>query len=376
MNMVRNPMICLMLAVCCVLGLPLAAEAVEVDCESSYCFSTEDFSEDLSLTGICITEIPERWGTLWLGNRLLQPGDILTAQQVAGMTFSPLGTEADRSVQVGYLPIYPDHVADGAVMTISIRGREDKAPVAEDSAVETYKNLPNTGKLKVTEPEGQAMTYTLTRQPRRGTVEINGDGSFTYTPKKNKVGIDSFVYTAADPAGNVSREATVTVTILKPTDATQYTDTLGKDCRFAAEWMRHTGIFVGESLAQTPCFGPEKAVTRGEFVTMLVKALDIPVEEGLVYTGYTDEIPTWLQPYLAAAVRSGLTAGLAEQETFGANQQITGAEVNMLLQNALELDAAQTFAEGDNTPITRGQAANMLYEAAQMAAKQEWEQTA
>ena len=48
----------------------------------------------------------------------------------------------------------------------------------------------------------------------------------------------------------------------------------------------------------------------------------------------------------------------------------------MLLQNALELDAAQTFAEGDNTPITRGQAANMLYEAAQMAAKQEWEQTA
>ena len=45
-----------------------------------------------------------------------------------------------------------------------------------------------------------------------------------------------FTYTATDPAGNVSREATVTVDILKPTDARQYTDTVGQECRFAAEW--------------------------------------------------------------------------------------------------------------------------------------------
>ena len=114
-------------------------------------------------------------------------------------------------------------------MTIGIRGKENKAPTAEDSALETYKNLENTGKLKVSDPEGEQLTYTLVRQPKRGTVTISEDGSFTYTPKKNKVGVDSFTYTAADPAGNVSREATVTVTILKPSDTTQYTDTLGVD---------------------------------------------------------------------------------------------------------------------------------------------------
>jgi VCBS repeat-containing protein len=43
--------------------------------------------------------------------------------------------------------------------------------------------LPNEGKLKVTDPEGQAMTYTVLRQPKRGTVEIREDGSFVYTPK-------------------------------------------------------------------------------------------------------------------------------------------------------------------------------------------------
>ena len=249
-------------------------------------------------------------------------------------------------------------------MTIGIRGKEDLPPVAEDSAAETYKNLSVTGKLKVTDPEAQAMTFTVTRQPKRGTVEIAQDGSFTSTPKKNKVGVDSFVYTATDPAGKVSREATVTITILKPSDTAQYTDTIGRDCRFAAEWMRHTGIFVGESLAENPCFSPDREVTRGEFVTMLVKTLDIPTQEDLTVTGYTDETPLWLQPYLAAAIRSGFTEGLTDQETFGASLTITQAEAHRMLENALDQAIFDTSAD---TPLTRGDAAQLLYQASRLA---------
>jgi hypothetical protein len=197
--------------------------------------------------------------------------------------------------------------------------------------------LPFAGKLKVGEPEGQSMTFTITRQPKRGTVEIGADGSFTYTPKKNKVGVDSFLYTATDETGHVSREAKVTVTILKPTDATQYTDTVGKSCRFAAEWMKNTGIFVGEKVGDNACFCPEEPVTRGEFLTMLVKSLDMEVDGEVTATHYTDDVPTWLRPYLAAAVRSGLTAGLPNQESFGAEEPITGAETAVMLQNALDL---------------------------------------
>jgi hypothetical protein len=212
------------------------------------------------------------------------------------------------------------------------------------------------------------MTYTVTRQPKRGTVEIREDGSFTYTPKKNKVGVDSFVYTATDPAGKVSREATVTVTILKPSDGKQYQDTIGKDCRFAAEWMRHTGIFSGEHLAEQSCFSPDREVTRGEFVTMLVKTLEIPVEEGLVYTGYTDEVPVWLQPYLAAAVRSGLTAGLEHPEVFGAEDVITTAEAAVMVANGLDLQ--ETFAGSYEEPLTRGMAAKVLYRTSQKLEEQ------
>lgn len=78
-------------------------------------------------------------------------------------------------------------------------------------------------------------------------MTLDGQGGFTYTPKKNKVGVDSFTYTATDPAGNVSREATVTIQILK--SSAEYTDTETASYRFEAEWLRNTGIFQGESLA-------------------------------------------------------------------------------------------------------------------------------
>lgn len=352
--MSRIRLFALLTALCCLSGTVSAIFAAEVDSGSVYCFTMEDFSaEEDPLAGICITGLPDSdAGTIMLGTRVLRPGDILTAEQVARMTFCPLQTEEDAAATVTYLPIYESHVAPSATMTLSIRGKEDKAPVAEDSALETYKNLENSAALKVSDPEGQPLTYTVTRQPKRGTVTIRDDGTFTYTPKKNKIGVDSFTYTAADPAGNVSREATVTITILKPTDATQYTDTAGSECRFTAEWMKNTGIFIGENVAGTTCFQPEKEVTRGEFVTMLVKALDIPVDQEATYTGYADDIPGWLQPYLAAAVRSGLTGGLPESETFSPGKPITGAEAAVMLQNALDLryDTQTVLAEDSDIP--------------------------
>lgn len=390
--MLRTRILCLVLCLCCALGLVGGAIALEVDCDDVFCFQSDDFATADAMTGICITALPDAdTGTVLLGSRVLRPGDILTADQVDQMTFVPLLTETDQDAQITYLPIYADRVETAATMTIAIRGKEDKAPVAEDSAMETYKNLPNNGTLKVSDPEGQALTYTIIRQPKRGTVAVHEDGTFTYTPKKNKVGTDSFTYTAADPAGKVSREATVTIEILKPTDSTQYTDTAGKSCRFAAEWMKNTGLFIGEQVGGTSCFQPEKTVSRGEFLTMLVKSLDIPMDADASYTGFTDDAPNWLKPYLAAALRAGITAGWPNGETFGASESITGAEAALLLQNALDLTVSTSAGKESDSDLpvwavtamaamnehginlnataalTRGEAAQLLYQVSQMA---------
>ena len=388
--MLRSPVFRALAVLLCALSLGNTVSAAEVSCDGIYCFSQEDFSDNPE--GICITALPDsRTGSVLLDNRAIRTGDILTLEQASRLTFTPVQALSDQTAQVEYLPIFSDHVAEPAVMTISIRGKEDKAPVAEDSAAETYKNLPITVKLKAHDPEEQSLTYAIVRQPKRGTVTIDETGSFTYTPKKNKVGIDSFVYTASDTAGNVSREATVTVTILKPSDAIQYTDTVGHDCRFTAEWMRHTGIFAGESVADQSCFRPEQVVNRGEFITMLVKAVDVPVDDYLTYTGYQDEVPKWVQPYLAAAIRAGVTAGLPYEDTFGADTPITGAEVSVLLKNALNLRTVQDavmeeeatvpvwavsslrsaqeagFSLAADSIMTRGEAANILYQASKLA---------
>lgn len=385
----KKRFVSLMLAACCLFALSSSAGAASVDCDATYCFTPEDFSQlDEPLTGICITGLPDgKSGAVMLGSRVLQPGDILTAKQLEQMTFSPVRREQDASVQVSYLPIYENRVEKNTVMTLSVKGKEDKAPAAEDSAIETYKNLPNEGKLKASDPEGEKLVYTLVRSPKRGEVVIHEDGTFSYTPKKNKVGVDSFTFTAADPAGNVSRTATVTIQILKPTDSTRYTDTVGKACQFEAEWMRNTGLFEGEKISGQECFQPERSVTKGQFLAMAVKLLDIPLEEDAEVSA---EVPQWLKPYMAAAMRSGLLEGLPSTQSgmFEENQPVTGAEVAVMLQNALDLtitrDVMETAAENTeeipvwaksaltvlgeygvclqaDAPITRGQAAEVLY---------------
>lgn len=341
----------LLLAILCLLGGMQSAWAAEVDCDSVYCFQSTDFAEDPALQGVCITGLPDSSaGTVMLGTRVIRNGDILTAQQLSQLTFQPLRTEQDVEVTVTYLPIYETRVESATTMTISIHGKKDQVPVAEDSALETYKNLSNSGQLKAYDPEGDALTYTVTRSPKRGDVVVNADGSYTYTPKKNKVGTDSFVYTVTDSAGNVSRSATVTIEVMKPSTKTTYADTLGQPCRFAAEWLRNTGLFVGETIGSESCFQPEKAVTRGEFAAMLVRALNIAVDEDADYTGFTDEVPTWLRPYLAAAMRAGLTAGW-NSNSFGANEPISGTEAALMIQNALDLTVSAAAMGAENVAV-------------------------
>lgn len=356
--------------------LCIPVQAAETDADQVYCFTAEDFSQEEPLVGICITGLPEsRTGTVFLGSRVVQPGDILTAEQVSQLTFSPVRTEYDATAQVTYLPIYDGRVAPSATMTIAIRGKEDKAPVAQDFTIETYKNLPIDSMFQAHDPEGASVTYTVLRQPRRGTVEIHADGSFTYTPKKNKVGVDSFTYTATDPAGKVSREATVTIQILKPTDDKRYADT----AQFEAEWLRHTGLFEGEKLGGQLCFQPEKAVTRGEFLAMVTKLLG---SNAAGAETLNENIPQWLQPYYAAALRSGFMTNFPTEDL---NAPINPQEAAVLLQNALNLKAeaaseTSTYEEealavmNENglllcagETLTRADVATLLYQASHLA---------
>jgi PKD repeat protein len=65
-----------------------------------------------------------------------------------------------------------------------------------------------------TDPDGDALTAQLVGSTANGTVSLQSDGSFTYTPNAGFTGDDSFSYTASD--GSLTSTATVTITVNTP----------------------------------------------------------------------------------------------------------------------------------------------------------------
>src|SRR5206468_12630714 len=65
---------------------------------------------------------------------------------------------------------------------------------------------------------GNPVTAVLVTGPSHGTLTLNPDGSFVYTPDPNYNGTDSFTYKANDGTTN-SPVATVTLTVRAVNDA-------------------------------------------------------------------------------------------------------------------------------------------------------------
>lgn len=70
------------------------------------------------------------------------------------------------------------------------------------------------------DPDGDALTYSIAPGdgPANGTVVMNADGTYVYTPDADFNGADTFTYTVTDPSGE-SDTATVTVTVNPVNDA-------------------------------------------------------------------------------------------------------------------------------------------------------------
>lgn len=349
------------------LTLPVAADSAAdaaLPEEGVYCFSREELDERDELTGVFFTALPDRHqAELCLGDRVLCAGDAIARSDLSRLTLKPVG---GGDIQLSFLPFEYGRLGEEAAMTFHFESVEDAAPVAESGTLETWRNLPNSGRLKAS-GTGE-LSFRLENRPRRGSVELNDDGSFTYTPKKNKVGEDSFSFTVTDAAGRVSAPATVRVTIRKPTDAQTFAD-LDRDQQFEAIWMRETGLFGGELISDRLSFGPERSVSRGDFLAMVMELEGIDPEIGLQVSAFADaeDAAPWLRPYLASALRRGLIRGESTPEglVYRPNDPISEAEAAALVAQArgTELALPTAFAELSEAPLTRQAAAKLLYEA-------------
>jgi VCBS repeat-containing protein len=99
----------------------------------------------------------------------------------------------------------------------------NQAPVAVNDAYSTAEDTPLTlaapGVLgNDTDADGNPLSASVVTGPAHGTLTLNANGAFTYTPDANFNGTDTFIYRASDGTAQ-SNPATVTITVNASNDA-------------------------------------------------------------------------------------------------------------------------------------------------------------
>jgi len=103
-------------------------------------------------------------------------------------------------------------------VTVSVTLPND-VPVATDDTLAAVEDTPLTGTLATNDtPSGDGgNVWALASGPANGSVTVNADGTFSYTPDANYNGPDSFTYTITDADGDVST-ATATINVAPVSD--------------------------------------------------------------------------------------------------------------------------------------------------------------
>ena len=139
----------------------------------------------------------------------------------------------------------------------------NRPPAAGDDAYETGQNtaliVAAPGVLgNDSDPDGDTLSAVKVTEPQHGTLSLNANGSFTYTPAAGYAGPDSFSYKASDGSAD-SGTATVTLTVKDTTPptvtinqaSTQGDPTNTLPIRFSVVFSEPVSGFSGDDVTMT-----------------------------------------------------------------------------------------------------------------------------
>ena len=157
-----------------------------------------------------------------LGTGIIDVGDLpggITAYHQTAIAGSPTEVSIGRSgqyVRIQHRATQYLNMAEVEVMALT-SGGSNSAPVAADDAVAANANAANSisaASLLANDQDADNDTLSIesVTQPSNGSLQDNGDGTYTYTPTQDFTGSDSFTYTVVDGNGG-SDTATVAVNV-------------------------------------------------------------------------------------------------------------------------------------------------------------------
>ncbi len=338
-------------------------------------FSSTDFKQALGIrkfSSVTITSLPkEEEGVLKYANVRVTEGQKISAKNVYLLKFVP----ASKEVSESSFTFTCDDFVGGAdvVCELKLLEKINYAPTISGDcetllAASTQKNVSLFGRVGAHDPEGDELTYFIVSYPENGTLSFTDRsyGDFKYTPNVNYTGKDKFTYVVRDSYGNYSSTATVNVTVSNRGTSIVYSDMHDNSAHNAALTLASKNIMLGQISGDGMYFYPEKPVTRGDFLVMVMKAAGVTPTIKESSFDDNEQIPVSIRPYVATAqqcryVNGKLTTlGLF----FDAESPITRAEASVIIKNVLNLSeptSVTVFADSEEIPVWAKSSLYALY---------------
>ena len=168
------------------------------------------------MIAIRIVSLPAH-GSLKLGENSVTAGQVITAAQLESLSYLPEKdwNGIDSFTWNGYDA--REYAAADKTVTITVHPVND-APEAENSSLTTDEDTAKDGQLTGSDVEGSTLSYLLVTNASHGSVLLNADGSYRYTPAKDYYGEDSFTFRTSD-GSLYSTDKTVSITVNPVNDA-------------------------------------------------------------------------------------------------------------------------------------------------------------
>jgi hypothetical protein len=340
-------------------------------------FTAEDIKRAMNLSElnyITVRSLPAPGeGTLFVGSVGAAEGQVISAGSLSLLSFAAAdGTKPSEAAM--------EISVNGSDYTVTCRlcmlDRLNYTPTvalapAISLQIETYKDLPTAGTVSAYDPEGDEITYEITRYASHGRVSLTDrhTGAYVYTPDPGFTGQDSFDYVVRDRYGNYSTSATVSVLVSPRPTAVTYADIDGEGNAASILTVSERGLMNGTRVGSETYFKPAAAVSRLEFLVTAMEAAGITAETVATATppafADAESIPAAMRPYVGYALQKGYIGGktVDGKGYFRPDEIITRAEAAVVLSNIIGYaveDTVTAFADEDTLPVWSGEALTSL----------------
>jgi hypothetical protein len=313
-------------------------------------FSDTDIKQGLCIgnfDSITITKLPSsNEGTLMLLGRRVGENQEIKRKNIPSLLFIPASAEVSEARFKFTVAPYESSGEFEFILKFTDKiNYEPKTDgeSTESAYVKTQRDICIYGKMHATDPEGDALEFTVLSYPEGMLTLLNkATGEYKYTPIDGFVGEDSFSYVARDLWGNYSKVATVQISVSERMSEVIYTDMTDRSEYSAAVALTAMGIMDGKLIGDNTYFNPDTSVSRAEFVTMAMKAVGMRPDSTLTSSFFddNDEIPEALVGYIATAQRVGIINGkfTGTELIFSPNTPITKYEAAKVMAKLLNLN--------------------------------------